>query len=63
MSYKKSTIYRIMQHVDVGESVEQRNGQGRPQALTKAQECNIKSVVNKFNIVITAREGPYATFH
>ena len=56
MGYKKSTIYRIMQRVDAGESMEQREGQGQAQVIQLFH--SIKS-----NIVITAREGPYATFH
>ena len=53
MGCKKTAIYRVMKLVDAGESVEQKEGQGRPRKLT-----SIKS-----NIEITAREGPYTTFH
>ena len=49
MGCKKTAIYRVMRLIDAGESVAQKEGQGRPPKLPKAQE--------------KAREGPYATFH
>ena len=50
MGCKKTDIYRVMKLVDAGESVEQKEGQGRPRKLTSAQERKVKL-------------GPYATFH
>ena len=65
MGYMKTTIYRVMRHVDAGESLAQREGEGRPRKLSISLERNIKNAINnKKNalIVTLASEGPYATF-
>ena len=41
MGCKKNAIYRVMRLVDAGESVAQKEGQGRPRKLTKAQEKKV----------------------
>ena len=41
MGCKKTAIYRVMRLVDAGESVAQKEGQGRPRKLTKAQEKKV----------------------
>ena len=41
MGCKKTAIYRVMRLVDAGESVAQKEGQGRPSKLTKAQEKKV----------------------
>ena len=46
MGHKKRSIYRVMQRVDAGESVERRKGQGHPHALSKATEWKVKLAVN-----------------
>ena len=38
---KNSAIYHIMWLVDAGESVAQKEGQGRPSKLTKAREKKV----------------------
>ena len=38
---KKTAIYHMMWLVDAGESVAQKEGQGRPSKLTKAQEKKV----------------------
>ena len=39
---KKNATYRVMRLVDAGESVAQREGQGRPSKLTKAREKKVR---------------------
>ena len=46
MGYNKTAIYRVMKLVDAGESVEQKEGQGRPRKLTSAQERKVKLAFN-----------------
>ena len=55
MGYKKTQVYAVMKRVDEGESVAQKEGQGR---LRKPQL--FRSI--KASILTTANEGPYATF-
>ena len=38
---KKTAIYRVMQLVDAGESVAQKEGQGRSRKLIKAKEKKV----------------------
>ena len=54
MGLKKTQIYSVMQLVDAGESVAQKSGQGRPRKLSKAQERQIKKLVNN-------KKGPSAS--
>ena len=46
MGCKKTAIYRVMRLVDAGESVAQKEGQGRPRKLTSAQEKKVKLAFN-----------------
>ena len=54
MGLKKTQIYSVMQLVDAGESVARKSGQGRPRKLSKAQERQIKKLVNN-------KKGPSAS--
>ena len=60
MGLKKTQIYRVMKLVDSGEAVDQKKGQGCPRLLTAIIQL-FRSI--KSNIVKTANEGPYSTFH
>ena len=46
MGCKKTIIYRVMRLVDAGESVAQKEGQGRPRILSTAQERKVKLALN-----------------
>ena len=55
MGCKKTTIYQVMRWVDAGESVAQKEGQGRPRILSTAQERKVKLALNnKKNASITS---------
>ena len=41
MGCKKTAIYCVMRLADAGESVVQKEGQGRPRKMTKAQEKKV----------------------
>ena len=43
---KKPAIYHIMWLVDAGESVAQKEGQGRPSKLTEAREKKVTYFIN-----------------
>ena len=60
MSYKKTQIYKVMSQVDAGESVERIR-----EKIRQADQREIPKMFRsiKANILITANEGPYATFH
>ena len=55
MGYKKAQVYAVIKRVDEGESVVQKEGQGRLWKLQLFQSI-------KASILTTANEGPYATF-
>ena len=60
MGCKKTAIYRVMKLVDAGESVEQKEGQGRPRKLTSAQERKVKLAFNNKKNALTL---PFTNLH
>ena len=62
-SYKNVQVYTVMKKVDTEESVEQKKSHGAPRKLSIAQRNEGEKNVLKAHILITAIEGPWATFH
>ena len=63
MGYKNVKVYTVMKKVDTEESVEQKKSHGAPRKLSIAQRNEGEKNVLKAHILITAIEGPWATFH
>ena len=55
-------VYRAIARVERRESHLQQKGARAPRKLSKAQEKQVVKSI-KTNILMTANEGPYSTFH
>ena len=62
LDVSQAQVYRAITRVESRELHPQRKGAGVPWKLSTAQENQVVKAMEN-NIVITANEGPYATFH
>ena len=63
MGCKKTAIYCVMKLVDAGESVEQKEGQGRPRKLTSAFVCFAQSNRISRSLQERALTLPFTNLH